>query len=343
MRDEIHQQPEVLQGLLQNQWEHVKQIASNLRGLDIKYIFLVARGSSDNAGLYAKYLLGLHNKLPVALAAPSMFSVYRKPPDLCDCVVLGISQSGESPDIVKVLRDAQRNGVPTISITNMPDSPLSQVADMVIDIGADVETAIAATKSYTGQLMAIAMLSAALSEEGERYKELEGIPECLTRTLRIESDIDDAATLFAEMVHGVVLGRGYNYATANEWSLKMKELAYVVAAPYSSADFLHGPVALIEQDFPVFAIIQSGDMFDELSSLVERLKSKFGARTLVITNNPMLSIASDVILVVPEELPEHLSPIISIVPAQLLSYYLACKKGIDPDSPRGLKKVTQTI
>lgn len=339
---EILQQPKVLQRLLHREWDQVKRVASELKKNEIKFIFLTARGTSDNAGLYAKYLLGLHNGLPIALAAPSLFSIYHQPPALRGCAVLGISQSGESPDIVAVLQEARVQGVPTISITNASNSPLAQLSDMVIDIGAGEEKAIAATKSYTGQLMAIAMLSAALAESEDRHQELVSLSSRIEDVLQIEAEIEDAAAQFVDITHGVVLGRGYNYATAYEWSLKMKELAYVVAEPYSSADFLHGPIALVDDGFPVFALVQTGSMFDEMSSLVERLKFRHGARTIVVTNEAECFDYSDVILPTPSDVPEHLSPIVSIVPAQLFSYHLACKKGLDPESPRGLTKVTQT-
>ncbi len=342
MRAEIFQQPKVLQELLRREWDHVKRVASELKNAEIKYIFLTARGTSDNAGLYAKYLLGLHNSLPVALAAPSLFSIYRRPPILDGCAVVGISQSGESPDIIAVLQEARKQGVPVISITNAADSPLARSSDMVIDVGAGEEKAVAATKSYTGQLMAIAMLSAALTESDDRYQELVSLSSRIEDALEINAEIEEAAAQFADMTHGVVLGRGYNYATAYEWSLKLKELAYVVAEPYSSADFLHGPIALVDEGFPVFALVQTGTMFDEMSSLVERLKFRHGARTIVVTNEVDRFDYSDVTLLTPGEVPEHLSPIVSIVPAQLFSYHLACKKGLDPESPRGLTKVTQT-
>jgi glucosamine--fructose-6-phosphate aminotransferase (isomerizing) len=346
LKSEILEQPAILERLLKNQKENVYTIAAALRELDIRYLFLVARGTSDNAGLYAKYLWGAYNQLPTALATPSLFSLYGKPPSLKNALVLGISQSGQSPDIVQVMAEAQRQGVPTLAIVNAPESPLAQLAQFVIDVDAGPELAVAATKSYTAQLMVIAMLSAALSElagdMGNRWPDLERVPALVQQALDLDSFIERVTERYRYMQQCVVLGRGFNYATAFEWSLKMKELAYVIAAPYSSADFQHGPVAVVSQGFPVLAVAPDGAVFDDMRVLLEELVTQREVELLAISNRDEVLSLAHTPLRLPADMPEWLSPLVTIVPGQLFSYYLTRAKGYDTEAPRGLQKVTLT-
>ena len=259
--NEILEQPTILGNLLSTGMPVVRQIAADLRGREIDYVLLAARGTSDNAGLYAKYLWGAFNHLPVALATPSLFTMYEQPPRLNRCLVVGVSQSGQSPDIVGVLAEGKKQGCSTLAITNEPDSPLATVADHVIDIQAGVEAAVAATKTYTAELMAIAMLSTAMDGDHTRQSMLADVPGWARQVLAQEDTIAQAAARYRFMQQCVVLGRGYNYSTAYEWSLKLKELAYIHAEPYSSADFLHGPIAMVERGFPVLAVAPGGRVF----------------------------------------------------------------------------------
>jgi glutamine---fructose-6-phosphate transaminase (isomerizing) len=340
LRDEIFEQTDVLSRIFSDQEEFFASLAAEI-GCP-KGVFIAARGTSDNAARYAKYAWGARNNIPVTLAAPSLFSVYQKPPRIRDMLVVGISQSGESPDLLAVLEEANRQGSITLVITNQPQSPLADEANHVIDISAGPELAVAATKSYTGQLAAIAMLSAAWEEDQDCKKELEKIPPAVADVLSRESQIKDYATRYRDMNQCVVLGRGYNYATAYEWSLKMKELAYVVANPYSSADFQHGPIALVTGGFPVFAVAPSGKVLQELSELISRLKENLQAKIFLVSDRPGLLKEADCPFLLPQGIPEWLSPLVTIVPAQLFSYHLTVVKGYDPDTPRGLTKVTRT-
>jgi glucosamine--fructose-6-phosphate aminotransferase (isomerizing) len=247
LRDEIFEQPEAIRRLLEMQAQPVREVAARIRDKNPPFVYLAARGTSDNAGLYAKYLWGISNGLPVALAAPSMFSVFEKPPKIGDSLVVGISQSGQSPDIVSVIEEGRRQGALTLAITNDSQSPLAEAAELVIDTVAGPEEAVAATKTYTTQLTAIAMLSVALTGDAEQSEWLGRLPSLVEDTLELDETIKEASSRYRYMDECVVLGRGFNYATAYEWSLKLKELAYVIAEPYSSADFQHGPVALARQ------------------------------------------------------------------------------------------------
>jgi len=340
LRDEILEQPAVLAKLLANQRGKLEEIAGAVGRPEA--IFIAARGTSDNAARYAKYIWGGRNRIPVSLAAPSLFSVYHTPPKLDGLLVVGISQSGESPDLLAVIKEGNLQGCRTLAITNDLSSPLAGEADHVIDITAGPELSIAATKTYTAQLAAIAMLSAAWQNDDRAMDQISRIPDLISQVLELERDISRYASRYRYMDQCVVLGRGFNYATAYEWSLKMKELAYVVAQPYSSADFLHGPIAVISSGFPVFAIAPKGKVFQELSGLIKRLKDNHQADLFLISDSNVLLRLGDCPVRLPGGIPEWLSPLVTIVPAQLLSYHLTVVKGFDPDSPRGLKKVTRT-
>jgi glucosamine--fructose-6-phosphate aminotransferase (isomerizing) len=341
LKSEIFEQPSVLARLLDSQMKGVQEIARTVRQRGIDYIFLAARGTSDNAGLYAKYLWGAFNQMPIALAAPSLFSIYGKPPALRNALVVGISQSGQSPDIIGVVAEGKRQGVPTLVITNDPKSPLAQASEFVIDICAGSEKAVAATKTYTAQLLAIAMLSVGVSEDSDRLAALQRVPELVEEALALDEAIERATERYRYMSQCVVLGRGYNYATAYEWALKLKELAYVVAEPYSSADFQHGPIAIVEHGFPVLAVVPGGAVYADMLSVLRHLAGDRGAELVVISDEDEALALARTPLRLPA-VPEWLSPLVSIVPGQLFSYYLTRAKGLDTEAPRGLYKVTQT-
>jgi glucosamine--fructose-6-phosphate aminotransferase (isomerizing) len=341
LETEIREQPAALARLLELQAEPVRRLASRMRQDGIEFVLLAARGTSDNAGLYAKYLWGAGNGLPVALAAPSLFTSYARPPKLRHALVVAISQSGQSPDIVAVLEEARRQGAPTLAIVNDPASPLACAADSVLDVCAGPERAVAATKSYTAQLMAIAMLSAALAGDEERWRTLAQLPALVEQVLALDALIRQAAERYRYMQHCVVLGRGYNYATAFEWSLKLKELSYVIAEPYSSADFQHGPVALLDRGFPVFAVAPGGAVFDDALALLRRLVGEKQVELLAISDRDEALALAHTPLRLPA-VPEWASPIVAIVAAQLFCYHVTRAKGFDTEAPRGLNKVTLT-
>lgn len=342
LHSEILEQPACLVRLLSSQRKNVETIAEAIRKQDIRYAFLAARGTSDNAGRYANYLWGAMNGLPLALATPSLFTYYQSPPKLKNALVVGISQSGQSPDIVSVIEEGKRQGNLTLAVTNETDSPLAQAADFLINIEAGPEKAVAATKTYTTELMAIAMLSAALGENAARWQELEQVSAWVQEALEQDNAVHRLAQRYRYMEQCVVLGRGYNYATAFEWALKLKELTYVEAEPYSSADFQHGPVAMVARGFPVMAVLPAGKVFDSMMKLLKHLQTDLLAELVVISNAPeALSLAKSPVAI-PAGVPEWLSPLVSIIPAQLFSYHLTIAKGYDADQPRTISKVTET-
>jgi glucosamine--fructose-6-phosphate aminotransferase (isomerizing) len=342
LASEIHEQPAVLERLLREQAAAARDVARAVRRRDIDWILIAARGSSDNAALYAKYLWGWHNRLPVAMAAPSLFTLYGTPPRLRGALVVGISQSGQSPDIVSVVEEGRRQGALTLAITNDPASPLAATAELLFDTVTGPERAIAATKTYTAQLLAIAMLATALRADRRAAAELARAPELVGAALALDSTIAEAAAGYREMTRCVVLGRGFNYATAYEWSLKLEELTYVVAEPYSSADFRHGPLAMAGPGFPVLAAVPAGAVHDDAMALLSLLVAERGVDLVAISDRPEPLALARTPLPLPADLPEWLSPLAAIVPGQLFSYHLARAMGLDTEAPRGLAKVTQT-
>jgi len=338
---EIHEQPAVLLRLLRHENELIRQLARAIQAREITHVLIAARGTSDNAGRYAQYLLGVINGMLVTLATPSIFSIYKRPPRLDKTLVLGISQSGKSPDIVAVVAEGKRQGALTAAITNFPDSDLAQAADFVINLHAGIEQSIAATKTYTSELMTIALLSAALADDADMLATLLLAPDVVQATLALGPHIAQVAERYRYMRDCVVIGRGYNYATAFELALKLKELTYTLAEPYSSADFLHGPLALIEHGFPALVIAPSGIMLPELQEFIQTLQKR-EAEVIVISDDPATLALARIPLQLPYPVPEWLSPLAAIIPGQLFAMYLAHVRDFDPDHPRGIRKVTET-
>ena len=342
LRDEILEQPAAVQRLLDAAPEAFAPIAAAVGSRRPRFAVIAARGTSDNAGIYAQYLLAIRNGLLVALAAPSAITLYGARPDMADAIVIGISQSGRSPDIIAVLEEARRQGALTVALTNDAESPLADVADHVIDILAGPELATAATKTYTTELLAAALLSAALDppSPGEA-RDLAGLPALISTALAEEPQARDLAAAHADRQRAVVLGRGYSYASAREWALKLQELALVAAMPYSAADFEHGPLALAEPGLPVLAVAPSGPELDAQVALLARLKADHGARLLVISDAAAPR-EIDEGLALPAGIPPWLAPIVEILPAQLYAYHLTVARGLDPEHPRSISKVTET-
>ncbi len=340
---EIYEQPAAIRRMLDTESERVASISQQLSPQTFSYALVAARGTSDNAARYGQYIFGAINHLPVALAAPSLFTRYHSPPRLEGSLVIGISQSGQSPDIVSVIEEGRRQGVPTIAITNDLESPLAQAAEYQIGLSVGKERSVAATKTYTAQLTALALLALCLKGSPIQLDPLQTIPDAMEQALSSEPQAIEAAKILAASDHTIFIGRGFNYSTAWEIALKCKELANIQAEPYSSADFVHGPIAIVDQGFPV-SLISIGDTFrDELNDLGKILRMR-GARLITI-GDAMLEghvAGQDMFIPVPQGLAEWLSPIAAIIPGQLLAYHLTKARGFDPDQPRLLRKVTLT-
>jgi len=341
LQQEILEQPEAMRRLLEHERANVQHIAEAIRQRAPYYAMFAARGSSDNAARYGQYIFGVHNRLPVALATPSLYTLYHAPTRMERALVLGVSQSGQSPDIVSVVEEGRRQGNITVAITNDGLSPLAGAAEYTIALHAGTEQSVAATKTYTSSLMALALLSTALAGDAGVSGLLDNVPRWTAEVTSMVSSTIRAAERYRYMEACVVLSRGYNYATAFEIALKLKELTYVLAEPYSTADFQHGPVALVERGFPVLAIVPEGALAAELVGFLAQLRER-GAELVVISAvEEALSLAQTA-LPVPAGMPEWVSPLVMVVQGQLFALGLTLAKGYDPDHPRGLRKVTLT-
>jgi len=338
---EIREQPRVLESLLRDGRAAAEAVAQSIRRFGPEWVMIAGRGSSDNAARYAQYLFGAHNRLGVALAVPSLFTLYDSPPRLARTLAIGISQSGQSPDIVSVLRAARAQGGLTLALSNQPESPLAQSAELRLPLLAGSELAVAATKTYTAQLFALAMLSAALEGNQARWADLSRVPGWVDTVIARNADLLEAVAQFREARQLIVLGRGFNYSTAFEVALKLKETSYLLAEPYSVADLLHGPIAMVDGGFPVILIAPSGRSLVDVPDLLSLLEQR-GARVLAISNAPDVLARVPLHLELPADMPEWISPIVSVVPGQLFAGALAESSGQNPDRPRGLAKVTLT-
>ncbi len=343
MLDEIRQQPEALARTLSAEMRRVERFKRLLEKNRPRLVVLVARGTSDNAALFGRYLIEITTGIPVSLAAPSIATLYQAPMDYRDTLVVAISQSGESTDTNLVLERARQQGARTLGITNESGSTLARTAEHVFLVRAGKEKSVAATKTYTGQMLGMYLLAYALGG-GVRMSDLERIPEAVAAALQLESEIDALSERYRFMRYAVVVGRGLNYANAFEFALKLMETCYIVAERFSSADFLHGPIALVEPNFPVFAFSPPGVTWSSLSETMDRLKS-LEAEIVAITDGGNREVESRATRVIrlPRRMKEVLTPIPYIVPAQLFAACLAVQKGLNPDKPRTLSKVTLTL
>lgn len=338
INQEISEQPNVIAALLE---QNINEISDAIKAYDPQFVLIVARGTSDNAANYAKYIFGLHLGLPVMLAAPSLFTLYNASLKLSRALVIGISQSGRSDDILAVIDGAKAAGALTLSITNDPESPMATKTDYHIDIAAGAEKSVAATKSYTAQLSAIALLTARLSDDPQLMTDLISVPEYVSQVLGQTSPIERYAERYRYMSRFAVIGRGVNYSTAYEISLKIKELCYIPGEEYSEADFRHGPIAMIEQGFPIILVMPDGKTYDTLLDLLQVLHGK-GAECLMISNRPDGLDYVQYGFELPM-MPEWVSPIVSVIPGQIFAKSVAVVRGHEVDTPRGLSKVTVTL
>lgn len=342
LRDEILEQPTVAARFIARAPSVIDPFVARLRTADIDHVVIAARGTSDHAAIYAQYVLGIRHGWTVALGTPSVVSRYGATPRLGRSLVVGISQSGVSPDVVAVVAEGRRQGAPTLAITNDPGSPLAHVAETTIDLGAGQERAVAATKTYTTELVAVAALSAALGGEPRDAAALAAIPEVLGSAITVEPEIIAMSADQARSDRFIALARGYEYATAREWALKLKELARVFADPYSAADFEHGPVALLEPGIPVLATVRPGPTRDGLVERLTTLRDDLGAALAVASDDKAALALARWPLRLPPGTPEWLGPIVSIVVGQLHALHLTRARGLDPEAPRNLRKVTST-
>ncbi len=342
LRSEILEQPAVAARFLATAPAVMEPLAAAIRDHAVDHVVIAARGTSDHAAIYAQYVLGIRHALSVGLGTPSVISLYGAEPRLDRSLVIGISQSGASPDVVGVIEAGRRHGAPTLAITNDPTSALATAAETTIDLATGPELAIAATKTYTTELLAIAALSVALSGDPADADALQQIPDALASVLALEPEVIAMAAEQAETDRLLLLARGYEYATAREWALKLKELANVFADPYSTADFEHGPLALLEPGVPALVTVRPGPARDGVLALLRRLRTDFDADLAVVSDDAEALAEARWPLRLPAGTPEWLGPVVSIVVGQLHALHLTRARGLDPEVPRNLDKVTRT-
>ena len=349
MLEETRQQPEALRKTLDGGIRGITELRRHLELHRPRLIILVARGTSDNAAQFGRYLIEITTRIPVSLAAPSVLTLYESSLDLRDVLTIGISQSGESTDTNAVLEDARKRGATTVGITNDAVSAMARTVEYPLLIDAGPEHSVAATKTYACQLLALYLLAYAL-DGAVHLEQLRCIPDWTEKVLAMEESIEEIAERYFFMTRAVTVGRGLNYANALEFGLKLMETCYVVAERFSSADLMHGPIALVEQSFPVFVFAPAGVTWPSISAVLDRLQ-QLKAETLIITdpgNTEVRKRAARFLLMPIEprgngEPRDLYTPIPYIVPAQLFAGHLASMKGLNPDSPRTLKKITQTL
>lgn len=331
MAAEIAAQPDVLAGLLAAP-EALLEVGARIAAARPRFVLIAARGTSDHAALYAKYLAEVRMQLPVGLASPSALTVYGAAPDMRDVLFVAVSQSGRSPDLVDSLSVARARGAISVTVTNDLDSPLAHAAEHAVGIHAGPERAVAATKTYTAELLALHLLFG--GRDGAR--EAAPIPDAAAATIGLTTEESLAAQTgrLRDTERIVVTARGYSYATAREAALKLMETSYLSALAFSGADLLHGPLAMIDESVPVIAVSSPGLGGEAMRPVLERLTA-LDAHILCVGADGDLPIAA-------QGVPEHLLPILEILPLQRLAWRLALDRGVDPDRPRGLSKVTQT-
>ena len=339
LEQEIHQQPEVAARLLAAVLPRLGELHDLLRSRGAEQVLLAARGSSDNAARYAQYLWQLRAGTTVTLATPSLSTVYDAPLDLRRHAVVAVSQSGSSPDVVAVVEQARAAGRPTLAVTNDPDSPLARAAEAVLDLDAGPERSVAATKTYTSSVLAMALLGCAL-HDGTGSDDLRAVPDALEAAIGSTSGVEAAAALLAGHSRGVCVGRGLNLATAHETALKVTELTGALVAPYSPADLMHGPVAAVGPETPAILVAPAEAGSASVLDAVPELRRR-GAPVVLVSDR---AVDDTVPVTLPDgaAVADWLTPVTAVVPGQLLAWRAAELRGIDVDHPGELSKVTLT-
>jgi glucosamine--fructose-6-phosphate aminotransferase (isomerizing) len=336
---ELREQPAAVERFLATESPNAAKILDGLLLDDVRYLLIVSRGSSSNAARYLQYLFGTMNRLPVSFATPSLYTVYDAPPVLGPAAAIGISQSGASPDVVAVLAEARRQGRPTLAITNDPGSPLAGAADFVLPLHAGEERAVAATKTYLNSIAAVALLSAA-RDEG-RLRELRAMPARLSEQIDGSLAAAELLDAYRDVEGGSVIARGVNYGSAFEIALKIRELSGAQFEAFSSADLLHGPIAAVKAARPAIVIAPAGRTLASMGAAVQKVRER-GSAVMAISDDPDFLAAADTALPLVSDVPEWLSPLLTVVPGQVAAVRLAILRGENVDSPAGLSKITLT-
>jgi glucosamine--fructose-6-phosphate aminotransferase (isomerizing) len=338
MAREIAEQPDGLARILDDGLGPIRTVAAEIRRRDPRFVLFTGRGTSDNAGLYASYLTEVLLGLPAGLTSMSTTTAYRARRRLDGCLVVTVSQSGGSPDLIASARQARADGAYTLAVTNNADSVLARESDAHLDVLAGPELALPATKTYTAELLTLFLLVDHIrGGDGEAAREL---PRLARDILDRHAETAALAERYRFAERLVVTGRGYGYPTAREAALKIMETSYIGAHAFSGADLMHGPLAIVDHAFPVLAVAPDGAGAHALRPVLERLRERGADLCVIGAAEPVAAFGRGFVL--PAGTAEEVSPILEILPLQLLAREIASARGCDPDAPRALAKVTET-
>jgi glutamine---fructose-6-phosphate transaminase (isomerizing) len=334
MAADIAEQPEVYARLLEaDRAKAIAEVASTIAQRAPRHVVFTARGTSDHAALYGTYLAEIRLNLAAGLASPSAITLFGARPDLSHALVVGVSQSGGSPDLTEVIKVARQSGALTLAVTNNPESALAQAAELSIDVSAGHERAVAATKTYTAELLALLMLVENIrGMDKDEERDLQRLPELASQALE-GTAARELAGRYRFAARMITTGRGYSYPAAREAALKLMETSYLPALAFSGADLLHGPLAMTQPDVPVIAMVGNGPGGRSMRDVLSRLGEQ---RADVVTVGPQGALR------VPD-VDEKYGALLEILPLQQLALELALERGEDPDAPRALQKVTATM
>lgn len=335
MAAEIAEQPQVWRRLLAEGRDPIRAAAAQIAATKPRFVLFVARGTSDHAALYAKYLVEIKHGLPAGLVSPSTMTVYGAHPELRDVLYVAVSQSGGSPDLVRSVEVARAQGALTVAVTNNPASDLAVAAAIHVDVLAGAEKSVAATKSYTAELLALQLLL------GRDDDGVDALPDLGEQVLAAGELVRAVAQRYRFAQRLIATARGYSYATAREAALKLMETSYLSAQAFSGADLLHGPLATVDPQVPVLAVVPEGAGGRAMAPVLERLAERKADVFGVGDPAALAGLAGGIAL--PGGVSDELSPLLEILPLQQLALHLALARGGDPDQPRGLRKITETL
>ncbi len=338
MEKEIREEPQKLLEAYRMNLEKIEYIASEFKLRNIRHVVLAARGSSDHAGVYFKYLMEILVGIPVSLSAPSVITAYHGQLDLSDTMTIGISQSGQAEDVMAVVSRAKAMNALTVSVTNDPGSPLAKMAKYHLDQCAGKEKSVAATKTFTAEMYLLALLVERISQNKKLKEELDDLPRLMDETMSLDSKITTMAKSFKTIGSCFVIGRGLNDAIALEIALKLQETSYIQAFGYATSDFCHGPFALVEEGSVALLLAPEDETFPDSENITKRLY-KAGAMIVALTDDEGLDVKDKIVL---PKSGEYVKPFLFTMAGQLLALRVSEAKGIDPDHPRNLKKITIT-
>jgi glucosamine--fructose-6-phosphate aminotransferase (isomerizing) len=342
LAQEIASQPDEVARFIERHTADMARLAETLPACS--YALVAARGTSDHAATYARYVWGALAGLPVAPAAPSLHTLYGTPPRMTGALVVGISQSGQSPDVVRVVEEGRQQGRPTVAFTNDPASPLGRTAEHVFNLCETPEHAVAATKTYTTEMAGVALLGASAGEQAARLQELRALPEAMRQVLQEAAEpARRAAAALKQVTSFQALARGINLCTADELALKLRELLCLPTHGWSAADFRHGSIAMIVPGTPVLLVMPTGVGFADMQKLAEEVTER-GAEITVISDDPAAAPMARHRIPLAASVPEWLSPLTAVLAGQLLALELCLARGLNPDRPRWLgEKVVKTL